>query len=73
MIGDHPRVVLDDEVFDLRQFVGDTLVIVCVLLVEPFVLVLDVRADLLHKLIIASQDEPGNLGSRIRGYDGFHQ
>ena len=33
------RIVLDDEVFDLGQFVGDTLVVVFVFVEQTFVLV----------------------------------
>ena len=52
-VADGGGVILDDQVFDLCQFVGYALVIVLVLGVEPGVLMLNMRAYLLHKLVVA--------------------
>ena len=47
-------IILDNEVFYFGQFIGDTLIVVLMLVKEPFVLVRNMRTDLLHKFIIAS-------------------
>ena len=47
-------VILDDEVLDLCQLVCDTLVVMLVLIVHPSVLMLDMRTDLIHELIVAA-------------------
>lgn len=67
------RIVLDDEVLDLRQLGGDALVVMLVLLEKSCVLVLYVRADLLDELVIAAEDESGDLGGGVGRDDGFDQ
>ena len=47
-------IILDNEVFYFGQFIGDTLIVVLMLVKETFVLVRNMRTDLLHKFIIAS-------------------
>ena len=41
-------IIFDDQILDLRQFVGNPLVVMFVLLVQAFVLVLYMRADLIN-------------------------
>ena len=67
------RVVLDDEVLYLRQLVGDALVVVLVLIVEPLVLVLYMRAYLVHELVVAPQYQSRYLRRRVSRDDGFYQ
>ena len=66
-------IVLDDEVLDLGQLIGDALVVVLVLIVEAFVLVLYMRAYLVHELVVAPQYQSRYLRCRIGRDDRFDE
>ena len=65
-------IVLDNQILNLRQFVRDTLIVMRVFFKQSLVLMGDMRADFFHKLIVALQNEHGNLTRRLRRMNGIN-
>ena len=64
-------IILDNQVLYLCQFVGYTLVVMFVFLIQTGILVLNMRANLVDELIVASENQHRYLAATVCRIDSF--